>query len=279
MPWKLAWPSGNPIRPPPGAGLAHTGRRACSASAIALVPRAGGVEVGAGDHHRVLRRRQANGEVGDRAGIADRAAADRALDRRADLAVVGLGLPVVHRDREEARPAGRQRGVVDRAPERGRDVLGAWRLVAPLDERLGNDDRVAVGQVGLHRHHRAHLLPCGDHERRLVRLGVEDRADGVAHAGCGVEVDERRLAARLGVSVGHADDRRLLQAEHVVEVARVLGEHRQLGRAGVAEHRRHAALTQQLEGGLANVHWRDPNRRNPSRARRRRSRGGCAAPR
>ena len=59
---------------------------------------------------------------------------------------VGLGVPVVHRDRDERRTARRQRGVVDRASQRGRDVLRARRLVAPLDVRLRADGRVAVGQ-------------------------------------------------------------------------------------------------------------------------------------
>ena len=35
MPWKSAWSSGKPSRPPPGAGVAHTGSRSFSASATA----------------------------------------------------------------------------------------------------------------------------------------------------------------------------------------------------------------------------------------------------
>ena len=35
MPWKAAWDSGNPIRPPPVAGVAQTASRRRSASAIA----------------------------------------------------------------------------------------------------------------------------------------------------------------------------------------------------------------------------------------------------
>ena len=62
----------------------------------------------------------------------------------------------------------------------------------------------------------------------------------------------RRAAARLRVAVGHPDRHALVEAEHVAEVLGEVGEERQLGRAGVAEHRGHAAGAQHLEGGFAN---------------------------
>ena len=52
---------------------------------------------------------------------------------------------------------------------------GARRLVAPLHVGLRADGRVAVGEVGLDRDLRPDLLAGGDHQRRLVGLGVEDR--------------------------------------------------------------------------------------------------------
>ena len=95
------------------------------------------------------------------------------------------------------------------------------------------------------------LLAGRDHQRRVVGLGVEDRPHRVADAGRRVQVDERRSAARLGVAVGHADDDRLLQPEHVAEVVGEVVQHRQLGRARVAEHRRHPVRAEQLERGFA----------------------------
>jgi hypothetical protein len=112
---------------------------------------------------------------------------------------------------------------------------------------------VAVGQQRLQRHQGARLLARGDHERRLVGLRGEDRAHRVADARRGVEVHERGPPARLRVAVGHADRDALVQAEHVAEVLRELLEERQLGRAGVAEHRGHALLAQEREGGLADA--------------------------
>jgi hypothetical protein len=142
--------------------------------------------------------------------------------------------------------------VVDRTRDRARHVLGARRLVAPLDVRLRPDRRVTVRQVRLDQHVRAHLLAGRDHERRLVRLRVEDPADRVADARRRVQVDVRRLAGRLRVPVGHADDDELLESEDVREVLGEVREHRQLGRAGVAEDRRHAVGAEQLEGRFTN---------------------------
>ncbi len=217
------------------------------------VPGTAGVDVGPGDQHRVRRLLEPARERRDRLGARDRAPVGPALEHLGDLAVVDLGIPVVHRDRDERRALGRQRRVVGGAGERERHVLGARGLEAPLHQRMRHPRGVAVGEVGLQRHQRAHLLAGGDHQRRVVGLGVEDRAHRVADAGRGVEVDQRRAAARLRVAVGHADDDRLLEAEDVGEVAGEVLEHRQLGRARVAEHGRHPVLAEELEGGVADA--------------------------
>ncbi len=139
-----------------------------------------------------------------------------------------------------------------------RHVLGARRLVGPLDQRVRHPDRVAVGQVGLQGDLRPRLLAGRDQQRRVVGLGVEDRPHRVADPGRGVEVGHRGAARGLGVAVGHPDHDRLLQAEHVAEVGGEVGQHRQLGRAGVAEHRRHPVGAEEVEAGLA-------DRRHPGR--------------
>ncbi len=175
-----------------------------------------------------------------------------------------LRVPVVHRHRHEhGAPWWKRRGVRS-AGQRMRDVLRAGRLVAPLHQRVGHPRGVAVGEVGLQRHQRAVLLARGHHQRRVVRLRVEDRPHPVAQPRRGVQVDECRASRRLGVPVGHPDRHRLLQAEHVAEVLRELGQHRQLRGAGVAEHRGHAPLAQQLVRRLSDrLHVR-----NRTRARR-----------
>ena len=55
-------------------------------------------------------------------------------------------------------------------------------------------------------------------------------------------------AAGLREAVGHPDRDDLLQAEDVAEVVGEPRQHRQLGRAGVAEHRGHALLAEHREG-------------------------------
>jgi hypothetical protein len=59
------------------------------------------------------------------------------------------------------------------------------------------------------------------------------------------------VAGRRREAVGHSDDDRLLQAEHVFEVGREVEEERQLGRAGIAEDAPHAERAQQVQHGLA----------------------------
>ena len=148
-------------------------------------------------------------------------------------------------------PRGGSAGEVGAAGERQRHVLGARRLVAPLHQRVRHPRRVAVGEVRLQRHLGARLLAGGDQQRRVVGLRVEDRPHRVADARRGVQVDERGAAAGLRVAVGHPDHDRLLQAEHVAEVAREVAQHRQLGRARVAEDRRHPLLAEEVESRLA----------------------------
>ena len=128
------------------------------------------------------RRRARAASARTASGSAAGAAGHLALDRVPGVAVVDLDVPVVHRHRDEDGAARRQAGEVDAVRERQRHVLGPRRLVAPLDERVRHPRRVAVGQVGLQRDLRPHLLAGGDQQRRVVGLGVEDRAHRVADA-------------------------------------------------------------------------------------------------
>ena len=216
-----------------------------------VIPRPRGVDVRPGDQDRIASGGQPARERGQRLGIRGGAPADAASQRTGGAVGIGLGVPVIHRDRDERRSPRRQRRVVDRPGQRAGDILGPRRLVAPLDIGLGPDDGVAVGQVGLDRDLGPDLLAGGDHQRRLVGLRVEDGADGVADPGGGVEVDMRGATAGLRVAVGHAHHDELLQAEHVGEVLREVGEHRQLGRAGVAEDRGHPVRPEQIERRFA----------------------------
>ena len=215
------------------------------------VPGAAGVDVGTGDQDRVDGGVEGGGERAHRLRVGRGAAVDLAVDRRLGVAGIDLDPPVVHRQRDEDGTARRQAGEVGAVGEGQRHVLGPRRLVRPLDQRVRHPRRVAVGQVRLQGHLRPCLLAGGDQQRRVVGLGVEDRSHRVADAGRGVEVDHGGLAGGLGEAVGHPDHDRLLQAEHVAEVRGVVGEHRQLGRAGVAEHRRHPVGAEEVERRVA----------------------------
>ena len=78
----------------------------------------------------------------------------------------------------------------------------------------------------------------------------DDAAQRVAHARACMHVDDHRLAEALGDTVGNADDTRLLQGHHVVEI---FGEVLQKGlfrRAGVADDSRKAEFAKQIEGDV-----------------------------
>jgi hypothetical protein len=239
------------MRPPPVAGADHTGSRSFSASPTAASHAPLASTSGPHHQHGARRAREPLGERQHERGVRARAPLDRPRGLVRDGVVVDLGAPVVHRDRDEHRAARRQRREVGRARERVRDVLRSRRLVAPFDERVRHLHGVAVGEQRLERHQRPGLLTRGDHERRLVGLGGEDRPHRVADPRSGVEVHERGAAARLRVAVGDADRHSLVEPEHVAEVAGEVGQERQLGRPRVAEHRRHPPRAQHLEGGLA----------------------------
>lgn len=59
----------------------------------------------------------------------------------------------------------------------------------------------------------------------------------VPETGPGVQVDQGGPARRLRVPVGHRDNRRLLQPQHLPEVGRELLQERLLSRPDVAEDR------------------------------------------
>ncbi len=223
------------------------------------VPATAGIDVRAGDEDRVGGRIELLGKRLHHLGAGDGAAGNGAPDRLARVGLLDLGVPVVHRQRDEDGALRRQRGEVGAVGECERHVLRPRRLVSPLDQRVGHADRVAVGQVRLQGHLRPRLLAGGDQERRVVRLRVEDRPHRVADAGRGVQVGERGAAGGLGVAVGHPDHDRLVQAEHEAEIAGEVGEHRQLGRSRVAEDGRHSLGTEEVEAGVAHgQHAWDP---------------------
>ena len=91
-----------------------------------------------------------------------------------------------------------------------------------------------------------HLVQDGSAQAfDILRVrGLKARAPALAVASADhyVPSSSRVLADQLVL--------RLLQPEHVVDVAREVPEHRQLGRARVAEHGAHPMPAQQLEGGL-----------------------------
>ena len=161
--------------------------------------------------------------------------------------------PVIHRDRHEGRAIGRLHGNVVGPGNGGRYVFGAGRFAAPLHVRLGQFGRLRGQQEGFLQQQRTGLLAGGDHQRSAVAVGGEDVAHRMADASRRMQVDEGGIVGGLGVPVGHAHHHRLLQPQHVAEVAGEILEHRQFGRPRVPEDLVDAQFAQQLECGIANA--------------------------
>ena len=205
----------------------------------------GAVDTGADDEGRALALRQRGHESPHCGRIGPKLAADLArLDRLRGTR------PVVDRDRDERRPAGRLHRDVIGARDRRRHVLRPRRLDAEFHVGLRKFRRALGIEESLQRQDRAGLLAGDDHERRLVAIGGEDIAERMADTGRGMKVDETGVAGRLRIAIGHADDGGFLQAEHVVDVVGPVAEERQFGRAGIAEDLFDAERAQQAEGGV-----------------------------
>ena len=198
------------------------------------------------DHDRGrLRVGQEGGDRVDRCGSRLRRPVDRAGRRRRLAFLVGRLVPVVHRNDHERRPApgrGRVVGALDRAG----DVLGSDRLlelhriVAGEPGELPGEERL-VGEVP------AILLADEHHQWSAVHPGGGECADRVSEPGGRVQQDERGLPPSDRVPGSHADHRALVQPEHEGEVVGEAREKRDLGRAGVREHRGQAAPAQEVE--------------------------------
>ena len=168
---------------------------------------------------------------------------------------VGVGLlgPVVHRDRDEGRAARRQRwrgGSRARARrERPAARGGSW-----LHLTYGCGPRMASRLVRLAsiviwaRTCWPAVISSGD----LLAWALKIPPTALPTPGAVCRLTWVGRPRGLGEAVGHAHHHELLQAEHVGEVLREVRQHRQLGRARVAEDRRHPVGTEQIEGRFAN---------------------------
>ncbi len=156
-----------------------------------------------------------------------------------------VGGPVVVGHGEIRRPALELR-LEDRLGEGAGHVLRAGGLGGPAHQGLHQRGRVHVGQVRLGAHRGPHLLSRHDHHRGPRGHRVGERAHPVAGAGRRVQVHQHRPAGRLGVTVRHADHGALVQAEHVAEAVREVGEEGQLVGPGVAEDGGQAPAGQEL---------------------------------
>jgi hypothetical protein len=198
----------------------------------------GSVAIDGRSHHQrqVLRPQHLRGQLRKRVRIGDRT--------RHALRVVGQRrhhLPVLGRDRDEDWPARMLHGDLVSLRDGQRHILGSRRLNGPFYVGTRKLRRAVGAKIGRVQQHTALLLTCRDHQRRMVAIGGEQIAQSVAHPGGRMQVHKRRVARRLRIAIGHRQRARLLEGKYVSEIPREVGQEVELGRAGIAEHRRHAA--------------------------------------
>ncbi len=241
------------MRPPPVAGEAHTGRRCDSASSTAAsqppLASISGPATNTGRSRRCAAARRARRPA---AGSACARAADRARDLRGESIGVDLLAPVVHRDRHErGSRGGSVAWWIACASANGTSAArgGSW---LHFTYGFGTSTASRLVRLACIVDQRARLLAGGDQQRRLVRARVEDRARrrcrrrgrcaGSRARRCRSPARSRRPCPPRPPPAGRARSGSPRGSR---------AEHRQLGRAGVAEDRRHPARAEQLERGFA----------------------------
>ena len=160
----------------------------------------------------------------------------------------GLFLQYVQRQGDEHRSGGRIVRDLEGPVEDRRELVGAFDLDAPLDQRFGHCHQV-VSEQGFAESGPGVLLPGGDDHRRVRLPGVVEHAEGVAEPWSHMQVDDSGDPGRLGVVVSGAQRHGFMQGEDVAQV-RVVPEpvhQRTLGGAWIAEQERNAVLGQCLE--------------------------------
>ena len=153
------------------------------------------------------------------------------------------------------------------AGDRAGQVLRAQRRRGPHRVLAGEPIERAPGEERLEGQLPAVLLSDDDHQGRPGITGVGDRVDRVAEARRGVQVDEGGTTPSERVPTCHPHDGALVQPEDEADVAREIGEKRDLGRARVAEDRRHPEPPHDLERGVANRHADNVSDTQASRTR------------
>ena len=173
---------------------------------------------------------------------------------------VGLLLHDVDGQRHEHRPGRRLVGDLEGALQDRAHLVGALDLHAPFGDGRRHR-REIVAQHRIAQPEARVLLARRHHHGRVVLERAVDHADGVAQARRHMQVDEGRLAARLGVKVGRADRHALVQVDDVLQLRIVEQRIEQgaLGRAGIAENAFDAVGQQRLKEHLSTAHFSTPS--------------------
>ena len=145
--------------------------------------------------------------------------ANARIDPRGPPEVYGLvAVQDVSGQGDEYRPGRRSRRHLGGAPQDARQVLDPGDFHGPLDDGFRNRGERGIEQR-LREPVTLFLLARGHDDRRAaLRRGVE-RADGVSQSRRDMHIAGRKLSGRPRETVGHGDNHRFLQAQHIAEVA------------------------------------------------------------
>src|SRR5207253_3133050 len=109
-------------------------------------------------------------------------------------------------------------------------------------------------KVWITQKHLACLLSCGDDQRSLVLESGHDIAHAIAGPRAGMQVHEDGFLRGLRESIGHGNDRGLLQTENILKIFWEILEKGLLRGTRVSENCRQAQLAQEVVRSLPNGH-------------------------
>ena len=160
-------------------------------------------------------------------------------------------IPIVDGHGDECRSTGRLHRHGIGAGDRCGHILCARGFDGPFDKGARKFARPFGKEEWFVGQDRARLLACGDYQRGLVPERGEHRAQSMADARRAVQIDQCGLARGRRKAVGHGYGNAFLQTQNIPEIIGKIAKHRQFGRAGVAEDRRHARRAQQVDRDIA----------------------------